>query len=174
VLPEDHAKAGGVFPIPRAKIGRIARLPGLDGVNKMSKSLNNAIFLYDDEKSVQKKINKITVLPDPTTGLVSPDHILLKLCDAFMPKDRADAIRAEYATGKEIMHGHIKAELGAAINTLLAPMRERRAKLDGEQGDAIVHDVIRRGVRRANTVAEETLYAAKKAMKIDFGARSIG
>ncbi len=174
VLPEEHVKAGGVFPIPRAKIGRIARLPGLDGVNKMSKSLNNAIFLYDDEKTVQKKINKVTVLPDPATGLVSPDHVLLKLCDAFMPKERAEAIRADYASGKDVMHGHIKAELGSAINALLAPMRERRAKLDGEQGDATVQDVIRKGVRRANAVAEETLYAAKKAMKIDFGTRTVG
>jgi tryptophanyl-tRNA synthetase len=174
VLPEDHFNSGGVFPSPRAKLGRIARLPGLDGVNKMSKSLNNAIFLYDDEKTVQKRINKITVLPDEATGLVSQDHILLKLCDAFLPKDRAEAIRAEYASGKEVMHGHVKAELGAAINTLLSPMRERRATLDGEKGDAIVQDVIRAGVRRANIVAEETLYATKLAMQIDFGTRTIG
>lgn len=174
VLPEDHFKSGGVFPIPKAKLGRIARLPGLDGVNKMSKSLNNAIFLYDDEKTVQKRINKVTVLPDEATGLVPQDHILLKLCDAFLSKERVDAIRAEYASGKDVMHGHVKAELGAAINALLSPMRERRARLDGEKGDAIVQDVIRAGVRRANIVAEETLYATKRAMQIDFGTRTIG
>ena len=44
-------------------------------------------------------------------------------------------------------------------------MNIRRAKLDGPEGDAIVHDVIRRGVAKANLVAEETLYLAKKAMK---------
>ncbi len=169
----DHARQGGLFPVPKAKIGRVARLIGLDGVHKMSKSLGNAVFLYDDAKTVQKKINKITVRPDPATGKVSPDHALLQYCEAFLPRDRADAIRAEYATGKEMMHGHVKAELGEAINRLLEPMRERRAKLDGPEGDAIVHDVIRRGVVKANVVAEETLMLVKEAMKLGFGRRTL-
>ncbi len=173
VPPEEHVKAGGLFPVPKAKIGRVARLAGTDGVNKMSKSLGNAIFLYDSEKEVQKKLNKITVQADPATGLVPQSHALLQYCDAFLPKERAAAIRAEYAGGKDVMHGHVKAELGAAINALLAPMRERRATLEGEIGDAKVAEVIRRGTSKANAVAEETLYLAKKALKVDFGARRL-
>jgi tryptophanyl-tRNA synthetase len=179
VLPEDHHTHGGVFPIPRAKVGRVGRLVGVDGVNKMSKSLNNAIFLYDDDKAVQKKVNKITVQPDPATGLVSPSHVLLQYCDAFLPEARAKEIRAMYAAGGEIMHGHVKAELGAAINTLLAPMRERRAMLEAppqpgrEGGEAMVLRVIREGIARANAVAEETLRAAKSAMGLDFGGRRV-
>ena len=174
-LPEDHAKAGGVFPVPKAKIGRVARLAGTDGVNKMSKSLGNAIFLYDTEKDVQKKINKITVQPDPATNLVPQSHVLLQYCDAFLPKERADAIRADYASGKDVMHGHIKAELGAAINTLLTPIRERRAKLEStpDKGDAQVQEVIKRGAARANQVAEETLYLAKQAMQAGFFPRTL-
>ena len=57
---------------------------------------------------------------------------------------------------------------------MLEPMRVRRAKLDGAEGDAIVQDVIRRGVARANVVAEETLWLAKGAMKLGFGKRTIG
>jgi tryptophanyl-tRNA synthetase len=173
VPPDEHHKNGGVFPVPKAKVGRVARLVGTDGTNKMSKSLNNAIFLYDTEKDVQKKINKITVQPDPETKLVPQSHVLLQYCDAFLPESRAKEIRAEYASGKEVMHGHIKAELGAAINTLLAPIRDRRAKLEEtpDKGDAQVQDVIRKGVKKANAVAEETLYLAKKAMKVDFGPR---
>jgi tryptophanyl-tRNA synthetase len=174
-LPDDHAKAGGVFPVPKAKIGRVARLAGTDGVNKMSKSLGNAIFLYDSEKDVQKKINKITVQADPATNLVPQSHVLLQYCDAFLPKDRADAIRADYASGKDVMHGHIKAELGAAINTLLTPIRDRRAKIEAtpDGGDAVVQDVIKRGAARANQVAEETLYLAKQAMKAGFFPRKL-
>lgn len=171
VETQDHVKAGGLFPVPKAKIGRVARLVGLDGVQKMSKSLGNAIFLYDDAKQVQKKVNRITVTADPATGKVSPEHVLLQYCEAFLPRERAEAIKAEYATGKEVMHGHIKAELGEAINTLLEPMRQRRSKLDGPEGDAIVQDVIRRGVAKANVVAEETLILAKEAMKLGFGRR---
>ncbi len=173
VETQDHVKAGGLFPVPKAKIGRVARLVGLDGVQKMSKSLGNAIFLYDDAKQVQKKVNKITVTADPATGKVSPEHVLLQYCEAFLPRERAEAIKAEYATDKEVMHGHIKAELGEAINTLLEPMRQRRAKLDGPEGDAIVQDVIRRGVAKANVVAEETLILAKEAMKLGFGRREL-
>ena len=173
VETQDHVKAGGLFPVPKAKIGRVARLVGLDGVQKMSKSLGNAVFLYDDAKVVQKKINKIMVVADAATGKVSPEHVLLQYCEAFLARERAEAIRAEYAAGKEVMHGHIKAELGESINTLLEPMRVRRAKLDGPEGDAIVQDVIRLGVSKANVVAEETLILAKEAMKLGFGRRLV-
>jgi tryptophanyl-tRNA synthetase len=174
VPPDEHAASGGLFPVPKAKIGRIARLAGLDGVNKMSKSLGNAIFLYDSEKDVQKKINKITVLPDATSGLVSQSHVLLQFCDAFLPEARAKEIRGMYAAGGEVMHGHIKAELGAAINALLTPIRERRAKLDGTAGDEVIAEVIRKGAKRANEVAEETLYLAKEKLGVGFGRRRLG
>ena len=174
VPPEDHAKAGGVFPIPRAKVGRVARLTGLDGKQKMSKSLNNAIFLYDDAKTVQKKINGIVTGRASPTSPIAPDHVLVQYLNTFLPRERAEQIKADYASGKEVMDGHVKAELGAAINTLLEPMRQRRARLETPEGERTVLDVIARGIRRANVVAEETLLQAKRAMKLDFGARTLG
>lgn len=84
-----------------------------------------------------------------------------------------------YAAGGEVMHGHVKAELGAAVNALIAPMRERRARLEAPPqpgqmgGEELVIDVIRKGVDKANAVAEETLYAAKKAMQIGFFERGV-
>jgi tryptophanyl-tRNA synthetase len=174
IEPKDHVKAGGVFPIPAAKVGRIGRLVGTDGTNKMSKSLGNAIFLYDTEKQVQKKINGVvTGRPTPTSD-IDPKSPLVQYIEAFLPKERAAEIRAMYASGKEVMDGHIKAEVGAAINTLLAPMRERRAKLETPEGEAIVLDVISKGIKKANTVAEETLHAAKASMGLGFGKRTIG
>lgn len=187
VTPGDHFKAGGVFPIPAAKVGRVGRLVGTDGKNKMSKSLNNAIFLYDDAKQVQKKINGIvTGRPSPTSP-IDPTNPLIQYIEAFMPRERADEIKAMYASGKEVMDGHIKAELGAAINTLLEPMRQRRAKLEAPPapgqatglpggtpgGEALVLDVIQRGLKKANAIAEETLYKAKEAMGLGFGRRTI-
>ncbi|MDX2148594.1 MAG: tryptophan--tRNA ligase [Planctomycetota bacterium] len=186
VLPEDHAKSGGVFPVPRAKIGRIARLVGTDGKNKMSKSLNNAIFLYDEPKAVQKKINGIVTGRASSTSPIDLANPLIQYVEAFLPAERAEQIKSDYSSGKEVMDGHIKAEVGAAINALLAPMRERRAKLEAPPapgsvagttsagGEAIVLDVIQRGIKKANAVAEETLYAAKQAMKLDFGVRVVG
>jgi len=175
----DHAKAGGLFPVPRAKIGRVARLVGIDGVQKMSKSLGNAIFLYDDAKTVQKKINKITTGRQSPTEPGDPTNVLMQYVDAFIGghagagHDRAEEIKRRYATGDNLGDGHVKQELGEAINTMLEPMRARRAKLDGPEGDATALDVIRRGVAKANVVAEETLYLAKEAMKLGFGRRKL-
>jgi tryptophanyl-tRNA synthetase len=174
VPSEEHVQAGGVFPVPRAKIGRIARLAGLDGVNKMSKSLGNAIFLYDSAKEVQKKVNKITTGRQSPTDPGDPGNVLMQYVDAFIGGERAAEIKRRYTAGDNIGDGHVKAELGEAINTLVQPMRERREKLEGADGDAIVHDVIRRGIKKANVVAEETLHLAKRAMKLDFGTRTIG
>ncbi len=179
VPAEEHARpstpgAGAVFPVPKAKIGRIARLVGVDGKNKMSKSLGNAIFLYDDAKAVQKKINSIKTDRPTTTSPLPPDNALSQYIDAFLPQARAEQIKADYAGGKEVMDGHIKAEVGAAINALIEPMRVRRATLETPEGEARVLDVIKTGIRRANVVAEETLYMAKKAMGLDFGSRRLG
>ncbi len=176
VPAEEHAKAGGVFPIPKAKVGRIARLVGLDGVNKMSKSLGNAIFLYDSAKDVQKKINRITTGRQSPTEPGDPSNVLMQYVDAFIGAAnpaRAAELKDRYTRGDNIGDGHIKQELGETINALIEPMRLRRAKLDGPDGDAIVMDVIRRGVKKANTVAEETLYMAKRAMGLGFGTRQV-
>jgi len=169
---EEHVKAGGIFPVPKAKIGRVARLPGIDGINKMSKSLGNAIFLADSAKDVQKKINKITTGRQSPTEPGDANNILMKFCEAFIDPPRFVQIRDRYVAGDNIGDGHVKQELGEAINALLEPMRARRAKLEGAAGDQIVIDLIRQHVQKANVVAEETLYLAKKAMKLDFGART--
>jgi tryptophanyl-tRNA synthetase len=171
----DYVKAGGVFPIPKALIGRIARLPGTDGKQKMSKSLGNAIFLSDTEKDVQKKVNKLlnpvrdaSNVPDLATGT------LFAFVDAFVTDPALNAeVREKYLKG-EMMDGHVKAEVGKAINELLAPMRARRAEFEKPGGDDAIIDIIRAGVKKANATAEETLYMAKQAMKIDFGRRHWG
>ena len=173
VVPEEHVKAGGLFPIPKAKVGRVARLVGLDGKNKMSKSLGNAIFLYDTEKQVQKKINGIVTGRATVTSPIDLANPLIQYAEAFLPVERVDEIKAAYSSGKEVLDGHIKAEVGGAVNALIEPMRKKRAELDGERGDTMVQDVIRAGVKRANVVAEETLYLAKKAMGLEFGKRIV-
>jgi tryptophanyl-tRNA synthetase len=183
VPADEHEQAGGVFPIPKAKIGRIARLAGIDGVNKMSKSLNNAIFLYDDAKTVQKKLNKITTGRQSPTEPGDVTNILMQYVDAFIGNanpERAAEIKRRYAAGDNLGDGHVKAELGEAINALLEPMRQRRARMEEPPqpgkpgGEEIVLDVIRRGIKKANIVAEETLAMAKKAMGLGFGGRVVG
>ncbi len=172
---EAYACAGGVFPIPKAKVGRVARLVGYDGVHKMSKSLGNAIFLSDTPKEVQKKVNKIFTGRQSPTEPGDTSNALFQYVRAFIrDEERVQELERRYAEGDEIGDGHIKQEVGAAINEVLDPIRERRASLEGKAGDDEVIDVIRSGTARANEVAERTLADAKAAMRLDFFPRRLG
>lgn len=172
----DYEQSGGLFPIPRALIGRVARLPGIgDGSQKMSKSLGNAIFLSDSAKEIQKKVNRITTGRQSPTEPGDPDNVLFKFVEAFIPdQGRVAELKDRYARGDNLGDGHVKQELAAAIDALLAPMRARRERFERPDGDAMILDIIKAGTRRANLVAEETLFLAKKAMNMDFGRRTLG
>lgn len=164
----DHVRAGGVFPVPGPKIGRVARLTGIDGTNKMSKSLGNAIFLSDTPKQVQKKVNRIYTgrgtMDDPP---VLEGNTVLEYLDIFAA-DEADQLKAAYARS-EVGDGDLKKRVGAKINELLDPVRDKRAAISDD--DAM--DIIRAGNARANALAERTLYEAKQAMGYDFHPRGL-
>jgi tryptophanyl-tRNA synthetase len=170
----DSVKAGGVFPIPAGKVGRVARLIGTDGKNKMSKSLNNAIFLSDSFKQIKKKMGGLY------TGRSSMDepgdinNALFDYVRAFIrDPERVAELERKYAAGDNIGDGHIKVEVAEAIDQLLEPMRKRRAAYEGKDGDDKILALLRDHTQRANDAAEETLHLAKKAMKLDFGPRKI-
>jgi tryptophanyl-tRNA synthetase len=170
----DYTGAGGVFPIPEGLVGRIARLVGVDGVNKMSKSLDNCVYLSDTPAQVRKKVNKIFTGRQSPTEPGDTSNALFQYVEAFITDpDRIAELKRKYAAGDDIGDGHIKAEVADAINALLDPMRARRSGFEGPAGEATVIDIIRDGTARANVVAEETLWMAKKAMKLDFFPRSL-
>ncbi|MEX2216774.1 MAG: tryptophan--tRNA ligase [Phycisphaeraceae bacterium] len=168
----EHAKTG-VFPVPGAKVGRIARLTGIDGRNKMSKSLGNAILLSDSPKEVKKKISSIqTSSRTPTEPGVVEGNLLFEWMDAFNhDKAEVDALKDRYTRGDNLGDGHVKARLTELINALLDPMRARRAELEANPDHVL--EVLRDGTARANAAAEETLWLAKQAMKWDFFKREL-
>tara|TARA_R110002073_G_scaffold152651_2_gene307299 strand:- start:234372 stop:235457 length:1086 start_codon:yes stop_codon:yes gene_type:complete len=171
---EDYVKAGGLFPIPTGLVGRVARLVGTDGKHKMSKSLNNAIFLNDTFKQIKKKMGGLY------TGRMTMDepgditNSLFEYVHAFIrDDDRIKELEEAYSKGDNIGDGHIKVEVAEHIDKLLEPMRERRVPYEGEAGDQKILELLREHTKQANNAAEETLYLAKQAMKIDFGKRSL-
>lgn len=171
---DDYVKAGGLFPIPVGKVGRVARLIGTDGVHKMSKSLNNAIFLTDTFKQIKKKLGGLYT---GRQGMDEPGDInnaLFQYVRAFIADEaRVKELEEAYSKGDNIGDGHIKVEVAEHIDRLLEPMRERRAAYEGESGDAKVLEILREHTRKANAAAEETLYLAKEAMGLDFGRRTL-
>lgn len=179
---KDYIKAGGLFPVIEPKLGRVKRLvgtgaPGPDGnLLKMSKSLNNAIFLSDDSDTVQKKI--MTMYTDPKRiratdpGETDPfKNPLWAYHEVFNPDTAwVDQHRAMYKEGK-VGDVAIKKKLVEVINTLVEPIRTRRKHFEQRPDD--VMDALRQGTKRANAVAEETLQLAKQAMKQDYFKRSL-
>lgn len=173
---EAYPAAGGLFPIPKAMVGRVGRLIGTDGKQKMSKSLGNAIFLSDSPREVKKKIGQMypgqSRNPDePGDPEINP---VFHYAEVFI-KDAAfvEELKDRYRRGDNLGDGHVKAHVIEAINELLEPMRQRRAAYEGPGGNDTVIDVIKAGTARANEVAEETLHLAKRAMELDFGGRRV-
>lgn len=169
---DEHPALGGVFPVPRAEVGKVGRLVGIDGTNKMSKSLGNAIFLSDSPKEVQKKVNRIFTGRQSATEPGDVGNALFQYVETFIDDGpRVAELRDRYGRGDNIGDGHIKQEVGEAINRLLAPMRERRQALEGRED--LLLDVLREGCARANAVAERTLALAKDAAGLGFFAREL-
>jgi tryptophanyl-tRNA synthetase len=160
---------GPVFPEPEAIIGRVPTLPGIDGKAKMSKSLGNAIFLSDDEKTVERRA--MSMYTDPTRiHATDPGHVrgnpVFAYHDAFNP-DKAEVadLKRRYRAGK-VGDVEVKRKLARALNEFLAPIRARRAELAQDAG--LVERIIREGSERARAEAADTLRAMKQAMKLDY------
>ena len=146
-------------------------MPGVDG-KKMSKSLNNAIYLTDTPKQIKKKVGQIFTGRQAMDEPGDTSNLLFDYVRAFIPDpDRVAELERKYAAGDDIGDGHVKVEVADAIDAIVAPMRERRADFEGDAGDEKVIELIKAGTRKANEVAEETLYEAKKAMRLDYGRR---
>jgi len=177
---KDYVKAGGLFPVIEPKLGRVQRLvgtgaPGPDGnLLKMSKSLNNAIFLADDADTVKAKVMAMYTDPkrirvsDPGTVENNPLWIFH---ETFNPDKQWVAENEEaYRQGK-VGDVACKRRLVEVLNTIIEPIRTRRK--DYEQRPEDVLDALRTGTRKANEVAEKTLALAKKAMHQDYFSRSL-
>lgn len=154
-----------VFPVPEALFGRVARLPGIDGVEKMSKSRDNAIYLSDSTDDIRRKMARLYTGRQSAEEPGDPENVLFQYARAFMTDAaRVEELAARYARGG-IGDAGIKREVADAIDALVAPMRERRAPYT----DAAVLEILREHAARANVVANETLGRVKAAMKLDFG-----
>jgi tryptophanyl-tRNA synthetase len=156
---------GDTLPVPEVLVSDFGSLVGTDGNAKMSKSLNNAIFLSDDAKTVQKRVMSMYTDPKRTSadipGTVEGNPVF-QYHDAFNPdKAEVEDLKARYRAGK-VGDVEVKEKLVRALNAFLDPIRERRAKYEAQPGlaDEVVYD----GTLRMRDEARATLSAVKKAM----------
>ena len=156
---------GDVFPIPDVLVGDVPSLIGIDGQAKMSKSLNNAIFLSDTVEEVTQKVRGMFTDPNRVRadipGRVEGNPVFI-YHDAFNPNvDEINDLKERYLLGK-VGDVEVKKKLTIAINNFLEPIRERRARYQSQPG--LVEDVLVAGTERARAEAQQTMDAVRTAM----------
>jgi tryptophanyl-tRNA synthetase len=158
---------GEVFPVPELLLGDVPTLVGTDGKQKMSKSLNNAIFLSDDAATVEKKVRSMYTDPKRVhahiPGTVEGNPVFI-YHDAFND-DRAEVkdLKERYGKG-DVGDAEVKEKLAAALNRFLAPLRENYARYAKEAG--LVDAILVEGTERMREVARATMKEVRSATGI--------
>lgn len=154
---------GEVFTIPEPAIrAEVATLPGVDG-RKMSKSYDNTVEIFGDEKAARKKIMGIVTdsqpVEAPKTNL--DQNIALQLYKAVASAPDAAIMEQRLAAGG-FGYGDLKKSLFAALMDHFAPYRQRRADLAKNMD--YVNEVLRKGAEKANVVADVTMKQVREAV----------
>jgi tryptophanyl-tRNA synthetase len=156
---------GEVFPIPDVLLGDVPTLVGTDGAAKMSKSLNNAILLSDDPKTVEKKVMGMYTDPNRVRadipGKVEGNPVFIYHDIFNSNREEVEELKERYLTGK-VGDVEVKQKLARALNAFLDPIREKRAGFEARKG--FVDEVIYDGTMVMREEAKKTLSEAKKAM----------
>lgn len=155
---------GEVFPLPEPYVVG-GTLVGTDGQAKMSKSLDNAIFLSDDAATVRRRVMGMYTDPNRITadvpGRVEGNPVFI-YHDFFNPnKAEVEDLKTRYRAGR-VGDVEVKEKLAAALNNFLDPIRERRAYYESQTG--YVDELLYEGTLRARDEAKATLLATKQAM----------
>lgn len=159
---------GNVLREPKALLSDRKRIKGLDGNDKMGKSLGNAIYLCDSDDVISKKV--MSAVTDPNRikkdDLGNPDVCMVYYYhQLFTSKDECENICSECKAGKR---GCVfcKKELIQNIIKELTPIREKRKYY--EEHPEEVDKILMEGTLRARKVAKETMKDVKKAMMLDY------
>lgn len=154
------------------------RLPGTDGKAKMSKSLNNCIYLSDPEEEVRKKV--MSMFTDPNhlqvsdPGQVEDNPVFIYL-DAFCKDDMFAEYLPEYSCLQELKDHYTRGGLGDVkvkkflnnvLQEQLSPIRTSRK--EWEQRIPDIYEILHKGSMEAEEVAARTLDDVKKSMKINY------
>ena len=153
---------GPIFQMPEASIlPTVATIPGLDG-QKMSKSYDNTIELFLEEKALKKKIMGIVTDSTPVEAPKDPaSSSIVSLYRFFAPEADVEAMEADFRRGG-IGYGDFKKRLFGAIWEYFAPMRARRAELMADPG--YVEGVLAAGAARAAATAGPVMERVRKAV----------
>jgi tryptophanyl-tRNA synthetase len=145
---------GECFPLPEAKLEEdVATVTGVDG-QKMSKSYNNTIGIFEDEKTIKKQVMSIQTasieLADP---MPIEGDIVLELYQQFSTPEELEELKAKYQAGG-FGYGNAKKALLEKILSYFAEARTRREKL---ANSTEVDEIMERGAEKARLIAMKTM-----------------
>ncbi len=146
------------------------RLPGINGMDaKMSKSLNNGIYLGDSFEEIRDKVMKMYTDPDhirvEDPGKIEGNVVFAYLDVFAKDKEKVAEMKAHYQRGG-LGDVAVKRYLIEVLDEILKPIRERRAEL--AKNPEKVYEILRAGNKKARLQTSKTLAEVKRAMKIDY------
>lgn len=150
-------------------LSKVGRLPGTDGSAKMSKSLENCIYLSDSDEDIKKKVMSMFTDPEhikaEDPGKIEGNTVFIYL-DAFDPeKEEVQKLKEQYQKGG-LGDVAVKERLVGVLQNLIKPIREKRESLSKDPEKII--EIIKTGTEKAQKVTESTLEEVKKAMKLNY------
>lgn len=158
---------GETLQSPEAYLSKVPRIKGLDGNEKMGKSLGNAIFLADDEETIKKKI--MSAVTDPNKIKID-DKANPEICMVYYYHKLINSKNLENIC-KECKNGQrgcvaCKKELLNNMLEFLKPISEKRKYY--EEHPELVEQILKEGTAKAKKVAEKTVKEVKTNMKINY------
>jgi len=159
---------GETLKEPQAILSETKRVKGLDGNDKMGKSLGNAIFLNDNEETIKKKI--MGAITDPEK-IKKDDPANPDICMVYYYHNLVNSEENKKKVCRECKKGErgcvqCKKELIEAMNDFLHPIKEKRKYY--EQHPEEVKQILEEGTKKAKEKAEKQMKQVKQAMKIDY------
>jgi tryptophanyl-tRNA synthetase len=153
---------GQVFKLPEPRINPDTQVvPGLDG-QKMSKSYGNNIDIFGDEKETRKRVMSIVTDSTPVEAPKDPEKsTIVQLYSLFASKDEIASMRERFKKGGT-GYGDFKKELFEKLWECFAPMRKRREEILRDK--SYIDNVLARGAKRANEVADEVMTRVRAAV----------
>ena len=153
---------GEIFKLPEPRINpQTETVPGIDG-QKMSKSYGNNIDIFGDEKETRKRVMSIVTDSTPVEAPKDPDQsTIVQLYSLFASKDELAKMRERFKQGGT-GYGDFKKQLFEKLWDYFAPMRKRREEIERDKN--YIDNVLERGAKRANEIADQVMARVRKAV----------
>lgn len=158
---------GETLYLPKAILSDTKRIKGLDGNEKMGKSLGNAIYLSDSDEEIKQKV--MSAVTDPSRirkdDKGNPDICMVAYYHNLFSKGEVETICEECKAGKR---GCVvcKKQLIQNIIKELEPIRQKRRYYEERPNE--VKEILMEGTKKARVVAKETMGRVKEAMKLNY------